>query len=251
MLDSALAARDSKISLLRRSYEALQHRFLDLELRNQELQGHGPRPGSVLSLTRYAEDYMSSPHQNPFAPPSSPPHHNVFAPSPPLAGAGSVQPLPRSLSLRRAGTDPSSRAFPPPAPSSGASTASSPTSASAPSMRHGGGSSGGRGAFGTLTEDAERELEAALERAATHVTHDFHISPTESPRRRAARGGRGERERRRRRRRQQRGREHGEARAVREREPEREQERERFDGVGRAADGGEEGAAGCQVVWAR
>jgi hypothetical protein len=173
MLDSALAARDSKITQLRRSYEALQHRFLDLELRNQELQGHGPRPGSVLSLTRYAEDYMSSPHQNPFAPPPpSSPHQNIFAPSPPLGGigAGSVQPLPRSLSQRRAATDPSSRAFPPPAPSSGASSASSPTSASAPSMR--------RGPFGgALTEDAERELEAALERAATH---DFHISPTES-----------------------------------------------------------------------
>lgn len=165
MLDSAIAARESKISQLRRSYEALQHRFLDLELRNQELQGHGPRPGSVLSLTRYAEDYMSSPHQNPFAAPSSPP----------MNGSPSLQPLPRSLSLRRTGTDPSSRAFPPPAPSSGASTASSPTSTSTPSISSS--RMGGRGgAFGALTEDAERELEVAL--AAT--THDFHISPTES-----------------------------------------------------------------------
>jgi Hamartin protein len=56
MIDSALAASQNKVQQLKKQYSQLQHRYLDLELRNQELEGNGPRPGSVLSLTRYADD---------------------------------------------------------------------------------------------------------------------------------------------------------------------------------------------------
>lgn len=61
MLDSALAASQSKIGQLKKQYAQLQHRYLDLELRNQELEGNGPRPGSVLSLTRFADDSLVPP----------------------------------------------------------------------------------------------------------------------------------------------------------------------------------------------
>ena len=56
MIDSALAASQNKIQQLKKQYAQLQRRYLDLELRNQELEGNGPRPGSVLSLTKYADD---------------------------------------------------------------------------------------------------------------------------------------------------------------------------------------------------
>jgi hypothetical protein len=60
MVDSALAASQSKIAQLRKQYGTLQNRFLELELRNQELETtiSAPRPGSVLSLTRFADDTL-------------------------------------------------------------------------------------------------------------------------------------------------------------------------------------------------
>jgi hypothetical protein len=59
MVDSALAASQSKITQLRKQYATLQHRYLELEIRNQELETTvtAPRPGSVLSLTRFADDF--------------------------------------------------------------------------------------------------------------------------------------------------------------------------------------------------
>jgi hamartin protein len=60
MIDSALAVSQNKIQQLKKQYGQLQHRYLDLELRNQELESNGPRPGSVLSLTRFADDSSST-----------------------------------------------------------------------------------------------------------------------------------------------------------------------------------------------
>jgi hypothetical protein len=56
MIDSALAQSHNKVLQLKKSNASLQHKVLDLELRCQELEGNGPRPGSVLSLTRFADD---------------------------------------------------------------------------------------------------------------------------------------------------------------------------------------------------
>ncbi|KAF2671911.1 hypothetical protein BT63DRAFT_422429 [Microthyrium microscopicum] len=58
MIDSALSAQQSKFLQLKRTYTTLHRRYMELELRNTELENAiaKPRPGSVLSLTRYADD---------------------------------------------------------------------------------------------------------------------------------------------------------------------------------------------------
>jgi Hamartin protein len=69
MIDSALAASNSKLQQLRRAHTMLLHKYTELELRAQNLEAgrpsrpltspHSsdvPRPGSVLSLTRFADD---------------------------------------------------------------------------------------------------------------------------------------------------------------------------------------------------
>jgi Hamartin protein len=60
MIDSALAASQSKLLQMRKNYTQLHHKFLELEIRNQELESQGQRPGSVLSLTKYADDAQLS-----------------------------------------------------------------------------------------------------------------------------------------------------------------------------------------------
>jgi hypothetical protein len=68
MMDSAVAASQSKMLALKRNYKNLQDKYLDLEIRYGELeqgrQNTSPqlRPSSVLSLTQYADDNMRVPH---------------------------------------------------------------------------------------------------------------------------------------------------------------------------------------------
>lgn len=61
MIDSALAASNAKYSQIKKNYKRLNERYVELEVRFQELESGGLsptslRPGSVLSLTKYAED---------------------------------------------------------------------------------------------------------------------------------------------------------------------------------------------------
>jgi hypothetical protein len=71
MIDSALAGTNAKLAQLRKAHARLLQKYTDLELRNLNLDspsdqrptttsavvaGNVPRPGSVLSLTRYADD---------------------------------------------------------------------------------------------------------------------------------------------------------------------------------------------------
>jgi hypothetical protein len=62
MMDSAMAASQSKMLALKRNYKLLQEKYLDLEIRYGELEAGRQtspaslRPSSVLSLTQYAED---------------------------------------------------------------------------------------------------------------------------------------------------------------------------------------------------
>jgi len=71
MIDSALAGTNAKLGQLRKAHARLLQKYTDLELRNLELDrpteqrptttsaaiaASTPRPGSVLSLTRYADD---------------------------------------------------------------------------------------------------------------------------------------------------------------------------------------------------
>jgi len=74
MIDSALAGTNAKLVQLRKAHTRLLQKYTELEMRNLELEvpsekrpttmsattgGNPPRPGSVLSLTRYADDTMS------------------------------------------------------------------------------------------------------------------------------------------------------------------------------------------------
>jgi hypothetical protein len=67
MMDSAMAASQSKMFALKRNYKNLQDKYLDLEIRYGELEAGRQnssaslRPSSVLSLTQYADD-MKLPH---------------------------------------------------------------------------------------------------------------------------------------------------------------------------------------------
>lgn len=66
MMDSAMAASQSKMLALKRNYKNLQDKYVDLEIRYQEMeagrQANLPeyRPSSVLSLTQYADDNARS-----------------------------------------------------------------------------------------------------------------------------------------------------------------------------------------------
>ncbi|TID25923.1 hypothetical protein E6O75_ATG03786 [Venturia nashicola] len=68
MMDSAMAASQSKMLALKRNYKSLQDKHVDLEIRYQELEAGrssnspGLRPSSVLSLTSYADDSMKGPY---------------------------------------------------------------------------------------------------------------------------------------------------------------------------------------------
>ncbi|KAE9985821.1 hypothetical protein EG327_004578 [Venturia inaequalis] len=68
MMDSAMAASQSKMLALKRNYKNLQDKYVNLEIRYQETEAgrqydsSEPRPGSVLSLTQYADDSMKVPH---------------------------------------------------------------------------------------------------------------------------------------------------------------------------------------------
>jgi len=66
MFDSALAAQQSKFAQLKKQHSLLQAKMHELEMRNQELEGAvvAPRPGSVLSLTRYADDSALGAHSS-------------------------------------------------------------------------------------------------------------------------------------------------------------------------------------------
>lgn len=62
MMDSAMAASQSKVLALKRNYKNLQDKYVDLETRYQDMEAGrqpnspGLRPSSVLSLTQYADD---------------------------------------------------------------------------------------------------------------------------------------------------------------------------------------------------
>lgn len=71
MIDSALAGTNAKLAQLRKAHTRLLQRYTELELKNLDLEaspdqrptttsaaiaGNAPRPGSVLSLTRFADD---------------------------------------------------------------------------------------------------------------------------------------------------------------------------------------------------
>lgn len=68
MIDSALASSNAKLLALKKAHARLLQKYTDLEVKNLELEAHetrsttsvgghpGPRPNSVLSLTRYADD---------------------------------------------------------------------------------------------------------------------------------------------------------------------------------------------------
>lgn len=61
MVDSALAASNAKYTQIKKNYKRLNERYIELEVRFQELESGAAsplslRPGSVLSLTKYAED---------------------------------------------------------------------------------------------------------------------------------------------------------------------------------------------------
>ena len=61
MIDSALAASNAKYSQIKKNYKRLNEKYVELEVKFQELESgglspHSLRPGSVLSLTKYAED---------------------------------------------------------------------------------------------------------------------------------------------------------------------------------------------------
>ena len=64
MIDSALAASNAKYSQIKKNYKRLNEKYVELEVKFQELESGGLspnslRPGSVLSLTQYAEDPKS------------------------------------------------------------------------------------------------------------------------------------------------------------------------------------------------
>lgn len=155
MIDSALAASQNKVQQLKKQYAQLQHRYLDLELRNQELEGNGPRPGSVLSLTRYADDSvigMPSSARDSFISGSLPArsrsvrrplHHDFSNPDNFIAEEDFLPQQQEQFA--------------------NAGLALFPTASSAPPSRSNTGS--------------DREIGSSLEQA---ITHDFQMGPTES-----------------------------------------------------------------------
>jgi hypothetical protein len=65
MIDSALAASNAKYSQIKKNYKRLNEKYIELEVKFQELESGGMspsglRPGSVLSLTKYAADENQS-----------------------------------------------------------------------------------------------------------------------------------------------------------------------------------------------
>jgi hypothetical protein len=69
MIDSALAAGNAKYTQIKKNYKRLNEKYIELEVRYQELETgqispSSMRPGSVLSLTRFAEDAKPAPVPN-------------------------------------------------------------------------------------------------------------------------------------------------------------------------------------------
>lgn len=65
MIDSALAASNAKYTQIKKNYKRLNEKYVELEVKFQELESgsmspSGMRPGSVLSLTKYAADEKQS-----------------------------------------------------------------------------------------------------------------------------------------------------------------------------------------------
>jgi hypothetical protein len=66
MIDSALAASNAKYSQIKKNYKRLNEKYVELEVKFHEIESgnltpNSLRPGSVLSLTKYAEDAKPQP----------------------------------------------------------------------------------------------------------------------------------------------------------------------------------------------